>query len=238
MDQVINQQPETEGPSKQNSLGIILFLVLVIILIITALLYFNIIPLNKFLQQNNKPVTSTSAPTKPSNEFQYDTAKAKTLLTQYIKDTLKPEFLPANIELKQGLGINNKIVEKETSKFGALFVIENSNISTTFLYKESSNMPNGYGIIIQLNNNDQATATASLANLLLPMYFTNPYVVNACKTNTGISYCENFQTLTDGKRGYGITIGKENNKLLLTIFTCFFPKESTYYNSLRSCIAQ
>ena len=167
-----------------------------------------------------------------SAAFQYDVEKAKTLLTQYIKDTIKPEFLSDKIEIKQGLSIDGR-TEDIKYEFGSMFATNGASFSANFHFKENENIPNDYIIFIQPPNLTVSIATVSLANSMLSSYFTNPYVISECKTAGNTSYCENFQILAEGKKGYGIAIfpGKGN-----IIFTCFVPKESNAYNTQKSCI--
>lgn len=227
--------------------GIIEFFLVAIVLILLfgTLNYFNILSISgvfpkqlswlphQIIKQN--PVPSPVNYT--SHVFQYDTAKAEKLLTQYIKDTIKPEFLPAKIEIKQGLSQDGKI-ENSQHQFGSFSRTKEYILSTNFSYEEDKNLPNGYGIIFQLSNVAEATSTASLTNQLLSTYFKNPNFISNCQTKGITSYCESFQTLNDGKRGYGITFTSQEEEPTHIIFTCFVPKESKDYATRTSCISQ
>jgi len=164
--------------------------------------------------------------------FTYDAIKAKVLLTQYIKNTIKPEILPTKIEAKQGLSIYG-ITESDRNQFGSMFISNNSTISANFHYEENSNTKDDFEVFIQLASVAPKTATAPLANPLLSLYFINPYLISNCNTEKTFSYCENFQVVNDGKKGYGILIEKP----IFIAFSCFIPKESKYYNTEKSCIS-
>ncbi|MDP2672135.1 MAG: hypothetical protein Q8O68_01340, partial [Candidatus Daviesbacteria bacterium] len=133
MGPVVNEQPKSEQSSKKQIIKII-FVFVVIVLVFAVLSYLNIIP-NKSSKQDNKPTTITSAIKYSSSTFQYDPQKAEKMLTQYIKDTIKPEFLPAKIEVKQGLSIDGR-TEDVKYEFGSMFNSIDSSISANFHYKE------------------------------------------------------------------------------------------------------
>lgn len=233
MGQVIQQQ-STGHANKQRIIKILLTSTIIIVFIVIVLFYFNIFPFKPF-QQNNKPITNT--PTKySSNVFQYDTAKAKTLLTQYIEDTIKPELLPAKIEVKQGL-FSTGIVGSIKYEFGFFFNSKENTISAEFVYKENTNVADAYGVSIQSNGTTEATATASLANTFLSSYFVNPYPISNCQAKGTASYCENFQILNEGNRSYGIILKNNGSNSTLRTISCFIPKDSQYYTKLKSCIS-
>ena len=231
MDQTINPRQGIESPNKKNRLTeTILVVVIIIVCIVLGLFYFDILPIPlKLPGQTNKP---TPAP-KPT-AFQYDSAKAKILLTQYAKDTLKPEFIPADVEVKQGLGINNKIRDFKY-EFKSKFTTKRDSLSALFRYLEKTNIPDTYVIYVQPLSVIQATPTAMLANALLTHYFINPHSVSDCQTEGVLSYCENFQTTTEGKRGYGALFLNTGNTTA-TLTHCFVSKENKDYESLKSCM--
>lgn len=216
----------------------VVFVVVVLLLLFGTLNYFNILSVssvfpNQFgwLPRQQTKVVINPSPT-PSNftssEFQYDTKKAETLLTEYIKSTIKPDLLPQKIEVKRN---TDEKLDKIPYKFTSSFLSKNVAVSANFYYKINTSIPNAFVIFIKPENVNQATITASLTNSFLPSSFIRPYTVSSCKTEDYISYCENFQSLTDGKRGYGAF----KTSASLTLINCFIPKESEYF-SLESCI--
>lgn len=227
------------------------FVIIVLLLIFGTLNYFNILYVSdafpKYLGwlprqtktvpqgealQNYSPVSSPT----PQGLFQYDAKKAETLLAQYIKNEIKPELLLTAPDIEQGLEHGRQTDVKY--QFGSNFIINNATISANFHFKENATQQNDSNIFITLEIPTISKATTSLANSLLSAYFANPYPITECQTKGVKSYCENFKSLSNGNRGYGILLGYDPTKPLMSIvFTCFIPKDSTYYNALKSCIS-
>jgi hypothetical protein len=225
-----------QNRSQNPGLLKVFFAIIAFLLFLGILNYFNL--LSKQTQKKNMPsLTQKLTATANPEAFTYNAEKAKTILTQFIKDTIKPELLPTDIEVKQGLTIDGR-TEDVKSEFGSIFTAGNSTISANFHYKEDTNVPNDYTIFIESENIAQTTVTASLANSLLTYYFKNPNTTSSCQTKRNGYYCENFQTVTEGKNGYGILTGNDQGKINRIIFTCLIPKESKDYISFNSCLAQ
>lgn len=186
--------------------------------------------------QNNSTVKNMiSTPTDHTPSiFNYDVSEAEKLLIQYIKNIIKPKFVPATIEVKQGQSINGNS-ENVNYEFGSQFTINKDLFSSNLLYKEGSTNQDVFGIFIQPNIIEKAV-NAPLANSLLSNYFINPYHISDCKTILNSSYCESFQNITEGKRGYGILLTNRTGKITFIVFSCFIPKESKYYNTQNTCI--
>jgi len=226
------------------------FVAVVLFLLFGVLNYFNILSVSdafpKYLswlpRQNNtltnNPLNYSPIPTPTPTQtgFQYDTKKAEILLTQYIKDTIKPEFLPEKIDIQEGLTIDGRM-ENVKSQFGFSLTNPKETVSANFHFKENTNTSNDFSIFIEPKTVDGTTATVPLANSLLSSYFTKPYLVTECQTKGTTSYCEYFQTIDNGKKVYGIVLGYEKNKLVPIIFACFIPKESKGYETASSCIS-
>ncbi|KKQ32184.1 MAG: hypothetical protein US48_C0031G0005 [Candidatus Levybacteria bacterium GW2011_GWA2_37_36] len=169
--------------------------------------------------------------------FQYDTEKAKTLLTQYIKSTLKPGLLPVNFETNQGITINQ--YAQNPNWFVTSFFSQNASPAAFFRFDKNSSNPNSSSISINLKNLPQPAASAALANSLLSSYFSTPFILSDpnCRNVSESVFCENFQTTSDGKKGYGMTIIGTPPKSINSIFTCSIPKESSDYSTAKSCIS-
>lgn len=263
MDYSLNQQ-STEpqraalNPDNGKKKGMfeILLIGIVIVFVIGILNYFNIFPLSKlfpnylgFLTHKNQQVspitnsqsTPNSTANYSANVFQYDSEKAKTILTKYIKDTIKPEFLPENLDIKQGLSINNTIDEKRKNLFGSYIINKNETISITSNFIENSNTPNFFMIFIHPSKTKQSALNLALANSLVSAYFKNPITIAKCNTNGTASTCKEIKIESEGKREFGALIAQDTSKSpsipVSTIFSCFIPKESNVYDSIKSCIS-
>jgi len=226
------------------------FVAVVLFLLFGVLNYFNILSVSdafpKYLswlpRQNNtltnNPLNYSPIPTPTPTQtgFQYDTKKAEILLTQYIKDTIKPEFLPEKIDIQEGLTIDGRM-ENVKSQFGFSLTNPKETVSANFHFKENTNTSNDFSIFIEPKTVDGTTATVPLANSLLNSYFTNPYAISSCQTKGNTSYCENFQALNNGKQGYGIVFVNQGAKLTPLVFNCIVPKENKNYDSRNSCIS-
>src|SRR3989344_997017 len=220
------------------------FVAVVLFLLFGVLNYFNILSVSdafpKYLswlpRQNNtltnNPLNYSPIPTPTPTQtgFQYDTKKAEILLTQYIKDTIKPEFLPEKIDIQEGLTIDGRM-ENVKSQFGFSLTNPKETVSANFHFKENASASNDFSIFIQPKTVDGTTATVSLANSLLSYYFVNLHAVSSCKTKGTTSYCENFQTENDEKRGYGIVFIYQGAKLTPLVFNCTVPKANKNFNT-------
>jgi len=183
----------------------------------------------------SQPTTTTQPRTFTPQTFQYDTKKAENLLTQYLKDNIKPEFLPAQIEIKEGLTIDGRI-ENVKYEFGSKFTINKDLFSSNFHYRENTNDPNDYTIFIQPGNTQEGTLTPAIANSIASSYFNNPYTITSCSTKGTSSFCEAFKSENDGKKGYGLIFGHDKGKFIPILFTCLVPQKSKDYATQKSCI--
>ncbi|MBI2613181.1 MAG: hypothetical protein HYW62_00165 [Candidatus Levybacteria bacterium] len=234
------------------------FVAVVLFLLFGVLNYFNILPVSdafpkylgwlprqqtklasqgETLQTKNNPLdySPVSKPT-PQDTFQYDVKKADTLLTQYLKDNIKPEFLPSKIEIKQGLSIDGR-TENIKYEFGSQFSSNTDSFSANFHYRENTNDPNDFTIFIQLGNTQEGTLTPSIANSIASSYFNNPYAITSCSTKGTSSSCEEFISENDEKKGYGLIFASDKGKFIPILFTCLVPKTSKDYATQKSCIA-
>jgi hypothetical protein len=230
MDQIIDVQKQTGQSDNQRSTKIILIFIIVIFIIAT-LIYFNILPF--YPSKKNSPSSINNPKTET---FKYDTTKAKTLLAQYIKETIKPNLLPSNFETNKRI---NPFQQKKTPNvFAYFFAAENASISAFFRYEENSNVINSFSISIDSKNIPSSTAPEDLANSFFSPYLINPYVFSNsnCKQATGSVLCENFQTASDGKRGYAMTMFGKPPRWIVVLSACFIPKESNSFAKAKSCV--
>lgn len=230
MEQEVSWKRENHKPNKKSAFGIILTYLLVIA-IIAAVVFFLPNKSTKTTKQSTK-----ISPTPTEKAYNYDVSKAKKMLAQYLKDTIKSEYLPKTIEIKQGIGKDGK-KSIDDSAFGAFFTVDNTSTSANFVFNNNSNTISGYGVLMQLNKSQELTSLS--ANSLLSSHFKSPYVISKCKTkDVNKSYCEVFQTTSKGKVGYGAITITENKTATTFLFTCFAEKTSSDYAKLNSCIQQ
>lgn len=106
--------PQTQQPESHTAFLIILFAGITLALLIGILNFFNIIPLSKFFpnylgflpnrvynesQKEKSSSLKESFSTFPTSSatFAYDASKANALLSKYLKDKIKSDYLPSKI---------------------------------------------------------------------------------------------------------------------------------------------
>ena len=234
-----------------------LFVGIVLVLFFGILNYFNILRISsvfpnqlgwlphKPYQQSTSIVLPSPQPIKPQapsyspNVFQYDTQKATTILTKYIKDTIKPEFLPSKIEVKQNL-ISSGKQDGTDYEFGSNWKLKDIVFNATLHYLSQTNYlrdeefyinPAGIASFTVNNTNSEALARTYLNNIPDSINFD----CGVYQQTT--SFCEHLETKDTGKNGFGVVSGKdESNKNTLFIFSCFIPKNDSYYPKRTSCL--
>jgi hypothetical protein len=222
------QKPHNVRPLK----FVIAFAILLLILGVAN--YFKLFTRTPTPQKNVATVNKSTTPS-PIPEFKYDAEKAKMLLTQYIKDAIKPEYLPDNIEVKQGLSPTGAL-QKLNYQFGSIFNTKNGIISAVMHYKIDSNDINDYYIYIKSKSIDKASLTAASTSALISTYFKNAPSEISCKPAQNNSYCENFKTTSNAKTGYGILKANNSNDEIW-LFNCFISNKSKNYENAKSCLA-
>lgn len=234
----------------------IIFVAVVLLLLFGTLNYFNILPVSDVfpnqlgwlprqqskLASQGESLQSYQNKIPPASQFVYDTAKAEVLLTQYIKDTIKPEFLPDKIEIKQGLYSNNKSVEYPY-EFSFILAKKELTIYAYLNYQRNTNIIGDMEIFVDVSNSRvlQSTITASLSNSQVSQYLLKPSSLlteTNCVADERKSYCQIFETQENNKSGFGFVIYNNVVSTAKMVFSCSIPKESGYYNEAKSCIAQ
>lgn len=192
----------------------------------------------KFGKFWEKKITTQQSPAHiPLAEFIYDFNKAEAYLSEYLKGSLKEEYLPPKINVEQGLSISGKKSGLDF-EFGSNWVKDNNSIYSNLHYQKSTNTIQDVEIFVKLSNVPQSTASTSLANSLVATLFKNiSPTIKKCGAKRTTSYCEEFSSEDSGKKGFGIVLAFENSKLAPIVFTCFIPKGSVYYNQQNSCIS-
>lgn len=249
------QIPQVQHPEWQTRYLVILFAGFTLILLIGILNYLNVFPLSKLLPnylgflphrvyeepQKEKASSlrqSSAAFPSPSATFAYDAPKANTLLSKYLKDKIKSDYLPGKIEVKHKLIASGK-QEGTDYEFGANWTINNTFFQSNFHYEIDTNNVSDIHFSVQPPDIKETVVNASLAKSLTSAYLKN--IPESPKFNCGtfqatISFCENFQTTDLGMEGFGLVIGKAQPNNTVFIFSCFIPKDSRYFNTRTSCL--
>lgn len=209
--------------------------------------YFNLISLSSIYKPFFLPHKPTITPS-PSNftpaVFTYDANKAKKLLTDYIKDTIKPDFLPEKITINQGQQIDGK-KSNLSYEFGWYDQINSASLGANLHFAENTNTIADKEIFIEISNNNlaESSMTASLANSLLSPYLKvqEQMQPSDCKSKLNTSYCQVFKQDGNGKNGFGIILlGKgalpSMQKSHLILFSCSLSKEGDLSKTQQSCL--
>jgi hypothetical protein len=233
------------------------FVLIIIIVLFGVLNYFNILSLSTlypnqlgFLphqQTANKqsPNASRSTPKpkvipKPSPTFPgYNWKYAQTTLEKFLRDNIYTEFLPVQIQGKQGqiAAADQTGMEYE---YGARWVTNNNDFVVGFFnYGLKTNIESDVELLIQPQNIKDTIATDSLTKMLTKKYLKNvpDNAVFTCKTfsDNKTTYCGNMYDTPLGKKGYGLGISPKHN--LVLVISCFVPKNGIYYDKWTSCAA-
>lgn len=189
--------------------------------------YNNIVP-----KQQNTDISTSSA------KFSYDPVKAQKTLEKYIIDNIKEDFLPSKIDVKQGL-LSSGQTDGTPYEFGTNWEMENISFNATFHYIENSNELRDTEFYINPKEYKNTSLDTSISATLVKTYLKNiPESLNFdCGTSSSAKFCERFVTEEAGKSGFGIVsvidkFGKNNT----FIFSCFIPKNDSYYNKRTSCL--
>ena len=256
MEEVPANQPHQQDRSTKKIRSFeIIFIPIVLVLLLGILNYFNVLKLSRLFPnqlnflphisyeepQNQKvPPARQSFPTFSPNSatFAYDTSKANSLLSNYLRDKIKSDYLPSKIEVKHKLIASNK-QEGTDYEFGSNWTIDNVFFQSNFHYEPDTNNPRDMQFSIQLQNIKETSASASLTKALSDTYLktaseSTNFVCGISK-NT-ISFCENFQTTVLGKEGFGLIIAKAQPNNTVFVFSCFIPKDSKYFSIRTSCL--
>lgn len=212
------------------------FVATVLLLLFGILNYFNILPVSSvFPQLSWLPRREVPNGTSPSNftpATRYDTTKAKKLLTDYVKSTLQPNLLPSGFKIASVAQL-----QQNPNTFVYSATNHGLNVSAYFRYNKNGSSSNSFSISATFKSEKPISPTASMINSLLPAYFINPYLNPECRGDTNFIFCENFQSASGHKKGYGIQVINKASGTDITFFTCQIPKESTDYANARSCIS-
>jgi len=175
----------------------------------------------------------------PSVNFTYNTVEAQQILDKYIRDNLKEDAIPTKIEIKQKL-LQTGALNAMDNHLGANWKIKDNifNASLNFIY--NSNNLQDISLLAIISDANNSTVNEMFTTTLLKTYFktapeTQDLTCGVFKKNT--SFCESFKISEKGKIGFGVERlqqDKETNVLLA--FSCFFPKNDSYYTKRTSCL--
>jgi len=230
----------TASPNKpKKSKGTFLAIIFVAGLILAGVIANRLgwMPELTFSPQSNPTQNQNSQ----SDTFRYDSKKAINILTRYIKDTIKPEFLTENFDIKQGLSFTNIVDEKSKNVFGAYLDNSNETISFSLSLIENSELPNDFKVFIHPKTTIQDDLNVDIANSLVSTYFLNAFPIENCNTSGTTSYCKTMKEESDGKKEFGVIIGLDSSKSppvpATTVFNCFTAKYSNFYELVQSCVS-
>ena len=256
----VNNEPVNQEANRLKTLAFpktkiskIIFAIILFFLLLSVLNYFNIFSVSDaFPNQlgwlpHQQAKTASRGDALQSHQlsptpgvFQYDSAKAKTLLTRYIKDEIKPELLPEEFEVKQNYGFAGR-PSINPYEFGWNYSSSKATISATLNYKENTNNITLMSIVIATRRDPNvSTPTASLANSLFNLYFNNPIQLNEkdCGTYQFVnrSYCGKFDIKSNEKIDYVLEGLPTKSAFAFYVISCFIPKNSEYFEVQEHCM--
>lgn len=236
--------------------GVFLF-VIIVILFLGILNYSNIIPISNFfpnqlgwLPHKTQQDTSTNTkkfpsfprltPSESPTIFQYDIEKAKIAVTKYIKDNINSDFLPPNIDVKQNL-ISNNTLTGTNYTFGAYWKLKDITFNANLHYISGSNEIRDMEFFIAPKDANISSIDSKSSEALTQTYLNN---INENQLNFDCgtfkettNFCEHFTINDTGKKGFGIVKSKDSkNNNILSVFSCFIPKNNSYYDKRTSCL--
>lgn len=238
--------------------------VICLVLIFFTLNYFNIISLSAllpngfgWLSHQNNSTYKTNEPditpriTNNSQEqqknrtslsyvkFSYEDKKAKLILERYIRDNIRENFLPAKIDVQQHLTSSGKL-EGTDYEFGSNWQFKNIVFNAVLHYVRLTNDLRDTEFFINPTIPTTLSINAVNTAILINTYLKNiPESVDfdCGEYKQTIAYCEHFETKDRGKSGVGVVnIKDESVKNTVFIFSCFVPKNDSYYNKRTSCL--
>jgi len=221
-------RPAPKNQNKTIGFGLILFLIIAIPI---ALNLFN---------PNRQQVSKASKNTiTPIVNFSYDTTKAQQTLEKFIKDKLKEEFVPAKIEVKQKLLQSGQLTGMNYH-FGANWNAKDNAFNASLNFINNSNNLQDISLLAIISDTNNFVVNATSTTGLIKTYFkTTPETKDfSCGTSDkNISFCESFKISGKGKTGFGIVKTQQNNGTDISlVFSCFFPKNDSYYTKRTSCL--
>ncbi len=218
-------QPTQNSTNPRSVLLQIFSLLIVVILFVLALNYFNLLPISKFFTfLPHKPYINNTGYRLPQPKQSLSPEDASKILTDSLVKILNSSMLPAStFYLKQ----DN--VMKET--FQASWSAQQKQFSTNItVSSQNKNITNSY--LSFLDNTDASLSATTVKDTVSPYFILNPKGTWKCTAIYGSIYCENFWQEADGsKRGIGAQSIDSKQKV---IFFCEYQKESSLY-SWQSC---
>lgn len=251
-----NSMPSVASSQKINPIYLAIFIALVFLVLIFTLNYFNIFPIstlfpnqfgwlpnkeravNDIADKKSPQVQSTITPT-GYIRFPYNTQKADKILKDYVTDNIKDTFVPSTIEVKQNLLPTGELKGTDY-QFGANWTSGDDTFHAAIHYIKNTNDLKDAEIFIKPLDAQKTPVNQNNSVVLTNKYLKNiPESLNFdCGTfEETISFCEHFTINDAGKSGFGISEGGgDSSSKVLFVFSCFFPKNDSYYTKRTSCL--
>ncbi|HET9946725.1 MAG TPA: hypothetical protein VFQ63_01545 [Patescibacteria group bacterium] len=224
---------------------------IVILFILFALNYLNIFRLDsffpslsalpRFLRVPTQVVAPTAIPKIGNIDFKYDDNKAKQLLSTYLQENMKSQFITDDPIKVMDPG---KSVGQNTVNFGKAWSVNGDQFIASFIFLTGSNFPLDLHIVVLKNNGAFGTAVPSSlssgnAQKLFETYFKKSGINLTCTTNGAITKCENFTQNSQSKSGYGAILDKRSpQKPLFAAFSCTIFSVSPDFAKATSCVGE
>lgn len=175
----------------------------------------------------------------PFVRFSYDTVKAQNTLGKYLKDNIREEFLPAKLNIEQNL-LSSGELQGTDYLFGTNWIIDDTVFNGSFHYITGTNEFRDMEFYIDVSKTTDTSINSTNSAILVNIYLKD--IPTSIAFDCGIfqektQFCEYFKTEEQGKKGFGaIESRDETNKKTTLVFSCFIPKNDSYYNKRTSCL--
>lgn len=202
------------------SLFEIVFVLSLLFLIFGILNYFNILQLStifpklSFLPHFSQPVQETTL----APQVNFPTRDAHSVqLIDYIKQTLRPAYLPFNISQPSFM------IQHRANLYAADWTIKNTTASFSLITNAATN--DIVELKFVLGPLPPAIIATSAAEQLTAKYFQQALLGTfTCKSVKSFSYCEKFAIQPNQKTSYGII--KTTDDKTISLFGCQIPISS------------
>lgn len=204
--------------------------------------YFHLFPLsnNAASSPTNHPaVPVPSSEIAPTSTFTYSSDIAIARLTAYIKTYLKPEFIPAKIDVMHKLSSLGTTTDTDYT-FSSQWNQNNDIFFSAYHFNQSSNNERDIGILITHLTVDNASPQDTIKKYFINgdlSHLTCMQQQNA--QNQTLKTCESFYTDNNGiNHGIGIIVGTvdaKTNTPQTLLFSCELPPKSSSY-TWKSCL--
>lgn len=205
----------------------------VIFLFLTLLNYFQVLDLGLVLPifkqfPQYKNTASLAHPTPTPTPFQYDESKATTALTSYLKDMIKPAYLPSAITVVHKLSTYGEANDTDFT-YGSQWTKQNVTFHGFYHFNPQSNTETDMDIIATPPSTDPSLEES------LKKYFTNVRPLKCININSTTQACESFDTKGSTKKGIGGVRVSSTSATTINLFSCSIPSQSIH-KDWKSCM--